>query len=91
MLLQRNSALASTQIDNQIVLMCLQSGKYYTLDGSAMRIWELLKEPSAAEDIYETLLSEYTVDAETCRNDTSLFLKQMQQNALILPVDKALH
>lgn len=88
MLLQRNSTLASTQIDNEVVLMCPHSGKYYTLDGSAQRIWELLSEPLAPEDLYIVLMREYAVDAETCRHDTDIFLSDMRKKALIHSMDE---
>ena len=85
MLLQRNASLPSTRIDDEIVVMCAQTGKYYALDGAALRIWELLEEPLAPEDIQAALLREYAVDADTCRHDTARFLADMQAKMLIQP------
>jgi hypothetical protein len=66
--------------------MCADSGKYYALEGTAGRIWMLLEQPLAPEDIQAALLREYDVDAETCRRDTQRFLADMQARTLILPV-----
>jgi len=82
-LLQRNARIASTQLDDDVVLMCSDSGKYYSLTGPARRIWELLAEPLSPSSLCSALAAEYTVDAETCRNDTNHFLQDMQARMLI--------
>jgi len=87
MLLQRNTNLASADIEGEIVLMCADSGKYYCLSGPARRIWELLAEPSTPNSIYSTLLREYAVPEEICRNETNSFLKDMQERVLVRTVD----
>lgn len=87
-LLQRNTALTSAEIDGDVVLMCPESGKYYSLAGPARRIWELLAEPTTPDSLYSTLLHEYAVPTETCRNDTDGFLKEMQERKLVCVVNE---
>lgn len=85
--LQRNNSIANTQIDDDVVLMCPDSGKYYSLTGPARSIWELLAEPQSLDTIYSALMVEYAVDAETCRDDTNPFLKDMQERLLIQAIN----
>ena len=88
MILQRNSDLVSAKIDDEVVLMCVNSGKYYVLDGSARRIWEHLEKPLERGELYSVLMREYKVDFETCRTDTDIFLNQLHEKSIVLFLDE---
>ena len=59
------------------VMVDFESGKYYMLKGVANDIWDLLIDGITVDEIVNTLLSEYDVTEETCRNEVNKFLEQM--------------
>ncbi len=82
-LLQRNELLARAEIDGELVLMCPDSGKYYSLTGVARRVWDLLAEPATMESLCATLAREYRVESDVCSNDVASFLQSMQTRSLV--------
>lgn len=59
------------------VMVDFESGKYYMLKGVANDIWDLLVDGVTVDEIVNTLLSEYDVTEEVCRNEVKKFLEQM--------------
>lgn len=78
----------SSKIDEEVVLMSIQAGFYFTLDSIGSRIWELLSEkPYTLEELVQTLMEEYEVDEVTCRADVQAFIDEMSEKKLILSED----
>src|SRR3954465_9450479 len=55
----------ATNLEGEAVLLNLTSGRYYSLDKVATRIWELLGEGKDPEQIKDVLSGEYRVERET--------------------------
>lgn len=79
---RRETAL-SNKIEDRVLMMDIDSGAYYELDGTAARIWELTEEPRSFADLCKELSKEYDVDAEECRVDTSAFVEDLEQKGLV--------
>ncbi len=73
------------------VLLNLAAGVYFGLDAVGTRIWELLQTPQTATDLIRSLLDEYDVSAEQCRNAVSSFLDQMHAQGLVKYESRATH
>lgn len=63
-------------------------GEYFGISGVGKRIWELIEQPTTVDRLVEMVVDEYDVDAETCREDTRLFLSQMLGAGLVEEVQK---
>lgn len=83
----RNPETISGQIDDEIVMVDIEKGSYFSLNAVATRIWELLEEPLGLENICDQLLTEYDVSLEKCRADVTEHLTQMQTLGLVRVVD----
>lgn len=77
----------SSKIDDEVIIMGLQTDKYYGLDPIAGRIWELLEQPRSFDELVSLLLEEYEVDETTCRRETMEFLREMAEKKLIREVE----
>ncbi|MBW1829607.1 MAG: PqqD family protein, partial [Deltaproteobacteria bacterium] len=53
--------LVSSSLDEETVMMSVNSGKYYGLDEIGSRIWELIKQPRSVSDLCDILLGEFEV------------------------------
>jgi hypothetical protein len=65
------------------VMMNIESGKYYSLDGIANRIWGLIAHPCTIANVVVALGQEYDVDEEQCCTDVLTFLKVMVAGGLV--------
>jgi len=76
--------VVSCALGDEVVLLALDSGVYFGLEGVGVRIWELLSGGAgSARDICAALVSEYEVEPERCREDVLRFLEEMRSRGLI--------
>ena len=80
----RNKEVFASEIDNEVVMMHIKTGKYYGLDDIGSRIWEMMEEKIRVEDLIQQLLEEYEVSEEECTRDVLELLENLQTNDLIL-------
>jgi hypothetical protein len=67
----------------EAVMLNMQSGVYYGTDDIGALVWNLLDEPRSVEAIRDTILEQYSVDADRCEQDLLAFLKEMEAAALV--------
>ena len=73
--LARNENIVYTNLDDTIVMMDVDEGRYFELAPVAARIWMLLEEQQTTQSICDALVEEYDVSFETCQQDTLEFLQ----------------
>jgi hypothetical protein len=80
---KQSSAQVSTALDEEVVILNLQSSLYFGLEGVAACIWNLIKEPTNAAEICRELMERFEVGEEQCRKDVLEFLEQLAKAGLI--------
>jgi hypothetical protein len=65
------------------VIAGFRKGRYYGLDKVGARVWELVQQSIAADDIRRTITAEYNVGPEECEADLLSLLEQMEEEGLI--------
>jgi hypothetical protein len=78
-------ALVATLSDGA-VLLNLQTKRYFSLNETGTRIWELVQQTAAEETIVSTLLREYEVEEPMVRDEVRRILYELIEAQLILPV-----
>jgi hypothetical protein len=73
----------STEIEGELVVLQLEEGEYFGLDGVGPRIWELLQESRTVGDIEDRLTEEYDVSRERVRRDVDDLLADLGDAELI--------
>jgi len=81
--IKRNNEVFASQIDDEVVMMNIQSGKYYGMDAIGSRIWELINEKIQVQQVVDQLLEEYEVSEERCQSDVLEFLDELKENKLV--------
>ena len=69
--------------ESSLALLDAEAGKYFGLEDTAARIWQLVSEPRSVQQIVETLMQDYDVDDTTCRRDVAVFLDDLAAQGLI--------
>lgn len=80
----RNGKTISGRLHDEMVMMDLEQGKYFSLNPVATRIWDLLENSLTDEEICGRLQEEYDVDAGRCLEEVSEHLKEMVRLGLVL-------
>lgn len=77
------SAELAADARGETVILQLQSGTYYQLDGVGARIWALILTPTTVRTVLDTLLAEYDVPAEQCEADLIALLESLVSARLV--------
>jgi len=77
------SEQVSCPLGEESAILNLKSSMYYGMNPVGTRIWTLLKEPRSVEQLRDTLLNEYQVDAALCERDLLDLLGKMKSEGLI--------
>ena len=77
-------ALVATLSDGA-VLLNLQTKRYYSLNETGTRIWEMVQQTADEESIVATLLREYEVEEQMARSEVRRILDELIDAQLIVP------
>ncbi len=80
---QRSSDILASPVDDELVMMSLERGMYYSLDTIGADIWERLAQPVAVAALCSQLMQKYAVDRATCETDVLAVLNEMATNGLL--------
>jgi hypothetical protein len=71
------------RLGDEIVLFHLGSDRFYELNGTAARFWELLNAGNDAPQIQEKMLVEFAIDPEQLAGEAKALLDSLRQEDLI--------
>ena len=72
---------------SEILLMTVQSGRYFSMDGVAKGIWLLINGLTPVRQIIEKQLENFEVDRQVCEDETLSFLNDLFEKKLIERVE----
>lgn len=87
--LRAHPSVRSKQLDDEQVLVHLDSGSLFALQGVGVRAWELLQEGTTPEALIEALLTEYRVERGRLERDVERLLDGLRRHALIAEQGRA--
>lgn len=67
--LVRNPLLTTAELDGEVVMLSLETNRYYGLNAVGSRIWELLAQPMTLQQVCDVLMHEYAVSREQCERE----------------------
>ena len=73
----------ATTIDDQVVLLSLDKGNYYGMNGVLTSIWHWVAQPMRVSDICKKLVQAYEVSDDVCQRDVLGILRDLQNEGLI--------
>jgi hypothetical protein len=72
------------QLDDELILLDLQSGRYFGLQAVGARAWELLATVGDTDAVFAALLAEYSVDTATLRHDLDELWQGLIEASLVV-------
>jgi hypothetical protein len=81
---RRSDLLANDLSVTETVMLDVAASNYYGLKDVARAIWDHLESPIPVDELCERLLTQFSVDRETCRAETTAFLEILDERGLIV-------
>ena len=85
--LRRNIKQIFTDVDNEIIMLNIERGEYYSLNEVGSFIWNELKEPITLSKLIEELIKTFSVPEQECVNDTIEYLNELIKRNLVEVVE----
>jgi|CXWL01.1.fsa_nt_gi hypothetical protein len=82
----KHSARAAwRKVDDEAVILDVETAVYYSLGGSGLMMWELLGERWACSEIVQILGAEYDVDSDKMSKDLAELAGRLRKEGLLEP------
>ena len=82
----QNKTVIQSKIGDEVVMLDMDSGFYFGLNSVASIIWMKLESAKSFEEVVNELLEEFSIDRQTCVNDTRVFWDQLLEKNIIKQV-----
>jgi hypothetical protein len=79
----RAEGFTTAGVRDELMMLNVEQGAYYSLDPIAAEIWGMLEQPARVQDLIVRLQQRYAVEPEQCAADVLAFLGELQQNGMI--------
>lgn len=76
----------AAEFDQQLVMLDIDSGNYFGLNGTAAVIWTVLEHPHSVAGIVDTLRKQFDVSRERCESSVTQTLRRLQEIGAISTV-----
>ena len=85
-LVKATSGCISSRLGAETVILETERGTYFELDEVGSRIWELLQNPRAVDEIAAAVGAEFDVDEDRCREDVERLLAELHSRGLVTTI-----
>lgn len=82
-LLSKSNEQVSCDLDGETLILSIENGKYYHMNETSSRIWELLESPREMAALCDSLQEEYDVTPAKCQEQVLVILKEMLEAGLV--------
>jgi hypothetical protein len=83
MKIQLSKSVVWTKLGEEVAILNSQTGTYFGLDAVGSRIWCLMADGVAVDEVVSTLLTEYGVDEQRVRDDLRDLIDQLAARSLV--------
>lgn len=77
----------STELDDEGVLLNLETGEYFGLDGVGLDFWKALAAHGETTAARDTLLSQYDVTEDVLARDLDVLVARLAERKLVVLAD----
>ena len=82
-LAKAEGAYTQTTIDDEVVVMSLDSGEFFSLTGTARAVWEHIDGRRDSAEIADLLAAEFALPVDRVRPDVAAFAQQLLAAGLV--------
>ncbi len=78
----------ASEIGDEVVLLNIELGRYYSLDDIGSNIWRSLEQPIKVDALCQSLAAKYSADPATVSADVLVLLNKLLEQELIAIVEE---
>ena len=78
-----NADMMTSWLDDELVMMDADEGRYFSLNPTSSRIWTLIEQPKSVSELCDELMELYSVDRQSCETQVIKVLSDLQQQGLV--------
>lgn len=82
-LITRNAAIMATPVRDEMIMMSVESGRYFGLDDIGRDIWNRLEKPCRFADLVDGLAADYAGDRAAIAEDVRKLLVDMAAHQVL--------
>lgn len=82
-MISRATELVGSRVEDEFIVMSLEEGQFYFLEGPSCEIWAALEKPTNLDALVAQLIELFDIDEDTCRAETLRVLNDMQSKKMI--------
>jgi len=86
-LVKQSDRFTETAIDDEIVIMRLDTGEFFAISGTAAATWRLIDGTRDGAALISSLKADFSGDGQEIRQDVENFLAQLKKAGLIASAD----
>jgi len=79
----QNKKIIQSKIGEEVVMMDIDSGFYFGMNGVGSVIWKHLSTAITLDELVHKMMNEFKVDKQTCEADTIEFLDNLLEKNII--------
>lgn len=80
---RRSTDVSAATVDDLVVILNVDAGKYHGLNDVGSLVWERLAEPHSIEQLAHDLTRQFKVDLDTANAATRAFLSDLAERGLV--------
>ena len=73
----------ASELGAEVVMLNLNDGTYYGLDGAGAEIFKLVQRTSNVDEIVKVIVELYDVDEQRCREDVLTLVRHLVERGLV--------
>lgn len=79
----RNENVVFRELEDEVVILSVETGKYYGLDEVGARVWSLIGDDRTVGELCQILVTEFDVTLDECTKDVIWLLSSMADEGLV--------
>jgi len=83
MSIKPNPNVIFRRLGDEVVLFHLETDRFYELNDTAARFWELLCSPDGPAELHEKMMAEFDVDSDDLSTESEALLASLKKEDLI--------
>lgn len=80
---KKTENFVETVVDDELVLLHIVNGQFYSLKDTGRTAWNLLDEHPRFGELVDAMRQTYDVDEETCRNELQKLIGDLAKRTLV--------
>lgn len=77
LLYKLDASHCATEVDGELVMIHVETGKFFSLKGVGLEIWQRLDSQPDLDEICKDLVSEYSIPQSECLQSVDAFVAQL--------------